>query len=415
MRRLIFDVPRWHVFLHREARGLPNVDANDSPHLKLADELFDRLYAGGIDSISSDHASDWKDWAEKLHSTCENSPAFSRLARECIGDADAAALAVEKLWETLQPQMQQSPEDVQAPSLRRSLSSACESASTLVDSYRDAADGLAGVGVGDASASGRGFRPLSLRLKNDSRLRRIALLAGRMKRIVAAKQKAKVRRGADEFADVELGSSLARLLPSELLRLTHPRLRLHLLASLLEHRAMQYRLEGNEALGRGPLVVCLDKSGSMEGDRDVWATALAVALLELAQLQRRSFALLSFDANVRREVRVAVGEQLPMDALCGSCDGGTSIAHVVERGLDVISDESAGSLRRADIVLITDGASDADSAEGLRLRASSLGVTVLGLGIGVESSALSPWCDEVHAVSRLDTVEDAVSVSAFNI
>ena len=47
MLRIVHDVPRWHVYLHREARDLPPVQKDDTPARKLEDELFDKLYSGG--------------------------------------------------------------------------------------------------------------------------------------------------------------------------------------------------------------------------------------------------------------------------------------------------------------------------------------------------------------------------------
>ena len=46
MLRLVNDVPRWHCYLHRDARELPPVDKDDTPVRKLEDELFDVLYSG---------------------------------------------------------------------------------------------------------------------------------------------------------------------------------------------------------------------------------------------------------------------------------------------------------------------------------------------------------------------------------
>lgn len=419
MKRLIFDVPRWHVFLHREARGLPPVEDNDSPHLKLEDELFDRLYAGGSEVVASDDKTDWKDWAEKLHSMCGDFPAFQRLTQECLGDADASALAVEKLLESLKPHMKQSPDTVQPPTLRRAVTGACDKASAAIEAHREASDGLTGVGFGTGThaggrKSGSQAQRLSFRLKNDERLRRIALLAGKLKRIALAKQKAKVRHGADEVTDVELGSNVSRLLPSEMMKLAHQKLRLPLLASLTEGKAMQYRLEGKDSLGRGPLVVCLDKSGSMDGERDIWATAVALALLEVAQRQKRAFAMLAFDGVVKHEAVVTAGGQLPEDALFVACTGGTNITGVIHRALEVI-EEGHGAMKKADVVLVTDGGSDFSAAPALRQRAAELGVTVLGLGIGVEAESLKHWCDEAHSVSRLDTADAAVAESVFTL
>jgi uncharacterized protein with von Willebrand factor type A (vWA) domain len=420
MLRLVHDVPRWHVFLHREARELPPVQKDDSATRKLEDELFDKLYSGGSEkAVANDNTEELTVWAEKLHALCAELPAFSRLTNECLGDADAAGAAVETLMKALEPHLRQKPDDVQAPALRRSVIGACEKSSQVIEQQRESMEGLSSVGFGTGSSnggrsSGSQARRLAQRLKRDDRLARIALLAGKFKRIAAAKQKAKVRHGADEVSDVEFGANLSRLLPSELGKLTHPLLRRAFLASLVEGRVMQYRLQGTDSLGRGPLVVCLDKSGSVDGPKDIWATAVALALLEVAHRQRRPFALLCFDGAVKHEARVGIGEALPEECLFVHASGGTNITGVLARALSIIQ-ESGGAMKKADVVLITDGESETQDAPVVRQLAEGLGATILGFGIGVDIAALKPWCDEVHAIHRLDTVEEAAAEAAFTI
>jgi uncharacterized protein with von Willebrand factor type A (vWA) domain len=150
----------------------------------------------------------------------------------------------------------------------------------------------------------------------------------------------------------------------------------------------------------------------MDGDPDTWATAVALALLDVAQAERRPFALLGFDEGIKHEVVVRPGEPLPEAALFVSCGGGTDIGNTISRGLDII-EEHSGAMRRADIVLITDGESPAERAPQLRTRAATLGVTVLGFGIGVVPAALTPWCDEAHAVEHLTTLDDKMAEHLF--
>jgi len=153
------------------------------------------------------------------------------------------------------------------------------------------------------------------------------------------------------------------------------------------------------------VVVLLDKSGSMEGEKDIWATAVALALLAVAHRQRRPFALLAFESIVRFEVVVEPGGDLPDEALFVGCGGGTDIGAAVGRGLDIIA-ERPGVMRKADVVLITDGWSDADPAPVLRKRARDLGVTTLGASIAVGIEVLAPWCDQSIAIERLDTLDE---------
>jgi uncharacterized protein with von Willebrand factor type A (vWA) domain len=201
-------------------------------------------------------------------------------------------------------------------------------------------------------------------------------------------------------------------LPLELAMLVHPSTKLLAMRNLIERSCLQYRLEGTETLGKGPLVVCIDKSGSMEGEKDVWATAVALALLDVAQAERRPFALLAFDANVKHESVVMPGEALPEAALFVAADGGTDIDKVVRRGLEII-EQRPGTLRQADVVLITDGGSNAEDAGELRDRAAKLGVTVLGVAIDVEPSRLELWCDQVIAAHDMERLDDRTAEALF--
>ncbi len=410
MRRLIYEVPLWSLYLHRAARGLPRADPSDTIECELEDELFERLYAGEVEPIpEAQRFPPLASWAQRIHDTIAQLPAFERLAQDCRGRANESAMAVEALMNELRPD---DADDV----LRRSIRAGCGKAVEAVEQLRDALDGLEHVGFGTSPlgtpGTGELARSLTARLRDDARLRRIALLAGRFRRIAGGKRRSKVRHGADEIVDIEQGADQSRLLPLELARLVHPRTRLLTLRSLVESACLQYRLEGTETLGKGPLVVAIDKSGSMEGEKDVWATAVALALLDVAQHEKRPFALLCFDGAVKHESIVVPGAALPEAALFIAADGGTNIDNVVRRGLEIV-EQRPGALREADIVLITDGGSDPADALELRERAAKLGVTVLGVAIDVEPSRLDPWCDEVIAAHDMSRVDDKAADALF--
>jgi hypothetical protein len=413
--RIIYDVPKWSLYLHRAARGLPRADAADVPNAKLEDELFEQLFAGELELLPDagrdrTHA----DWAQGVHDAMGQLPAFERLAQECRGRPDESAMAVEALIDALRP-------DGADDELRRSARTACGKASAAVEQLRDAMEGLEhvafGAGVGSTNTGmpmdGAQVRSLAARLRDSARLRQIALLAGRFKRIAGAKRRSRVQHGADEIVGVVQGDDLARLLPTELMMLAGKSTRLLAMRCLLERTCLQYSLVGSETLGKGPLVVAIDKSGSMEGDKDVWATAVALALLDVAQVEKRPFALLAFDASVKQESMVMPGESLPEEALFVPADGGTDISRVVARGLDII-ERHPGGLRRADIVLITDGGSNADNATELRDRAAKLGVTILGVAIDVQPDALQPWCDVVVAAQDMSRLDNAAAAALFD-
>jgi uncharacterized protein with von Willebrand factor type A (vWA) domain len=421
MKRILFDVPKWHVYQHRSARGLPLAETSDSARLKFEDELFERLYSGEPETLpENDRSPELREWAEKVHATCDALPEFGRLANYCRGDADAAGLGVEELMDKLGPQMSEPADQIAAAALRRALNAGCAKASSAIDQQREAMDALGGISWGTktgkpgASTQQGLSRAVASRLRNDKRLARIAELAGRFKRIARAKQRSKVKHGQDEISDVELGADLSRLLPTELSRLSRPAQRKLFLRDFLERNCMQYRLSGAEPLGKGPLIVLLDKSGSMDGDKDTWSTAVSLALLEIAQRQRRIFALVAFESVVREEQVVRPGDDLPERALFTGCGGGTEIATALRRGLELVV-ENPSQLKKADVVLVTDGFAEAAAAPALREQAREMGVTVLGVGIGVGSEALAPWCDQYVSVERLDTIDEKTAEQVFTI
>ncbi len=112
------------------------------------------------------------------------------------------------------------------------------------------------------------------------------------------------------------------------------------------------------------------------------------------------------------EAVVNPGEPLPQEGLFTACAGGTEIGVAMTRGLELIRD-NPGPLKKADIVLITDGGSDAGSAPKLREEAKSLDVTTIGLGIGVEREWLEPWCDDIQVIQDLTGIDSSSAERLF--
>jgi len=202
-------------------------------------------------------------------------------------------------------------------------------------------------------------RDAHARLLGSHRLRCIAELAGRLERIATQKARSKVKPGVGEVHGIGLGGlpDLARLLPSELAALRRRALRLHLLARLLQQKALTYAMTGREPQSRGPIVVLLDESGSMrEAGKDIWSKAVCLALLSTATRQRRAWHLVAFNGAIVREVTIPAGRATAADvqqALDHGCAGGTDFDGPVLRAIDLI--KTAPTMKQADVVVITDG------------------------------------------------------------
>jgi len=196
---------------------------------------------------------------------------------------------------------------------------------------------------------------LAQELSSNAKLVRIALIAGRMKQLAAKKQRTKTNNVPQEPYTVEMGSNLNRVLPSELINLAIPELRPLFCKSYSENSLLQYKLRGFDTTVRGPIVICLDSSGSMEGHKEEWSKGVAIALLHLANSQKRDCRILHFDKEVRRIDDFPKGQIDTLklkNSMLSFYRGGTSWQKPLDSAMEVIE---SSEYSRADIILITDG------------------------------------------------------------
>ena len=220
---------------------------------------------------------------------------------------------------------------------------------------------------------------------------------------------------------VERSGEIARMLPSEAILFMRPALRLLWHSRRAERSLATYRVRGThqERLvdddtgteardaerhkrkrDRGPIIVCLDTSGSMKGAPETVAKAITLEALRIAGAERRECFLyafggpaqvVEFDLSLERG-----GVQALLEFLGCSFHGGTDVAEPIARALRRVE---AAKWSRADVIVISDGefplpggtmASIATARDSLQLR-------VHGLLVGaVRSSAMSALCDPIH-------------------
>ena len=138
---------------------------------------------------------------------------------------------------------------------------------------------------------------LGRRLARNKKLGELARMVGRFKQDARALKRKTLERGVAEAYDIELGSELGRLIPAELLAMHHPVLKRDFHRRVLEGTVLQYRLRDDEQKGKGPMVVCIDVSSSMQGDKEMWSKAVALTLMDIARRQRRLFRAVMFSSG----------------------------------------------------------------------------------------------------------------------
>src|SRR5205814_10045337 len=193
-------------------------------------------------------------------------------------------------------------------------------------------------------------------------------------------------RAREEVFDVRFGSDLERLLPPELLALHHPLLRRDFARRLVEGRLLSYSLRGAEERGRGPMIVCLDGSSSMAGDKEIWSKAVALTLLEIARRQRRLFRSICFSSEDMplQVLDLNVGSRYEsetlkvMDLAEYFPGGGTDFQKPLDAALECLK---RSKYKKGDIVFITDGECQVTSewAEKFRKEKEKLGFSLYSI------------------------------------
>jgi len=250
-------------------------------------------------------------------------------------------------------------------------------------------------------------------------LKRISELVGRFRNVLNSVDATKWTHGNDEIVDITVGNDLGRLLPSEYLKLKiNPTL---FYKDFLEKNLLQYQLKGVEPQGKGPIIVCLDVSGSMYGEREEWAKAVTLALAQLAQNQNRAFSIVTFEEKVIDEMSWAAGAKISLEekikiAQIVSDGGGTNYTSALKAAFALRQKDR--NFRPADIVFITDGEFQFKNEELVEIQKQKkdLEIRVFGLGICLyNTQCLQSFCDQISLVDakgNIDEVKDTLLATA---
>jgi len=214
---------------------------------------------------------------------------------------------------------------------------------------------------------------------------------------------------------------IARMTGSESLGLTHPVLRRLWRARFAEARLLTYddrartprpqpspSPEGRSALhqnaraGHGPMIVCLDTSGSMQGAPENVAKACVLQALRSAHSGLRPCQLLAFGGPgelLERELaHNAAGLDALLDLMGQSFDGGTDVQTPIERAIERVQQQG---WQDADVLIVSDGEFGLTQATLDRLRQAKAGLALRVHGILIgdrETIGLVEICDTLHWV-----------------
>ncbi len=205
-------------------------------------------------------------------------------------------------------------------------------------------------------------------LEHNEKLKKISRLAGRIVNLSDGMRSKRVLDAPAEIHDVKLGNDITRLVPSELINLAIPELEDSFHQRYLDSTLQQYEIQGEGRAGKGPIVMCIDASGSMSdggyyGYRDhegvsamYWANACFLAVAEMARRENRHLHVCWFDQCVFNDAHVDPSkDNFKTLTKYASTDprGGTNFSAALDFALNVIEKEH--QFGKADIIFVTDG------------------------------------------------------------
>lgn len=252
------------------------------------------------------------------------------------------------------------------------------------------------------------------KIRNSPTLKQFTDLIGRYKEAALVEQKRKSKEISIELESIKTGKDFQDALPSEKMALCNEITKKDFERKMTENQLLTYDKESHYQKHKGPIIICIDESGSMQGDKETWAKALAVGILEIAQNQKREFACIPYDSRVRKVIEIKKDEINPQKILEiaeEKASGGTDFESPLREASKLI-DKS--NFKQADIVFITDGdcgVSDRFIRDFKKLKEDkdfkALGVLV---DYGHSSNAtLNDICDSVTTISKIADAKNANS------
>lgn len=322
-------------------------------------------------------ATTWRlwDWDGSLKNDPPVEPNWEEINEQYMRhplNAESVANMREELAETREYMAEIADEPIPA-SMRKKLQGFAQTLEVITAKYGEVKDFLAqcpGSGFSYEvlkNLDGEDFTALARALQGNAQIKELARKMGRVYISEERKKKARVpEANRSEVHGTHLSDDVTRLLPSELLNLEDETLEYLFYARLLEKQLQTYELKGTTLVQgettetqrqrTGPVVACLDTSGSMQGKPLTQAKALLLAVANLLAQERRSLHVILFGSSGEtREFAMENVVQVPglLGFLRQGFGGGTDFVTPLQRAFEIIAEQPG--YQKADVLMISDG------------------------------------------------------------
>jgi uncharacterized protein with von Willebrand factor type A (vWA) domain len=278
-------------------------------------------------------------------------------------------------------------------------------------------DARSALGIGSEHGATAGMSPadvkkMFMRVKNNKGLRDVLDKAGRYRLAARAKQQNKVKHGFDDMIGVTYSNDISRILPVELAYLAHPVLKIDAIRRFAEGQMASREYRGVENVAKGPIIVIIDESGSMAGDRIANAKGLALAMAWVARHQKRWCGFIGFSGRGQVRSLALPPDKWPADSVMkwleGFLNGGTDLPL---REIPRLYDEMGAPKGKTDLICITDGdtgsiqANEKQAFDAWRKKAQC---KFIGITIASAAQILQSISDEFYRIPSLSPDNMAV-------
>lgn len=369
----------------------------------FAKEIFSRMY-----EEPEKKQKDICNWAEKGHDIASGSKGFNSLSVLVKDDKNFSAMATVEILNQITPELiklfevqkehetnQTEKSKQQLEDLARSIRVGIRNANNkLSPEIKEIMGAMSAFGHGNSRASETDRSDIIKILQYNKKLREVMHKAGRLLNIVdslPAKDET-----SESISTIEMGNNLKKVLPIEYTYLADSLSEDIFYKKYIDRQLLQFA--GVESkLGRGPVVVLVDESGSMNGPPDILAKSIASAIGLIAMKNDRYFHCATFDTriNFKCEIYNKVGTiisgsenkqysgNVVLAKLASQFNGGgTNFDIAMDYAIRKIQ-----SQKNADIIFMTDGhgvISEKNLSE--IIKAKENGLRIFTILIGVEPS-----------------------------
>lgn len=224
-------------------------------------------------------------------------------------------------------------------------------------------------GKGTHGADLQTKRDLAEKLQRNPKLKALAKKLGALRKVWQERKRAKITKSTYEAINGAVFSNdITRAFPVELALAgsNEGKLLFALKYSQKTLLTKDYNAHRKD-IGKGPIIMYVDTSGSMGGEPEVWSKAISFVISEEALKENREVQIYLFDTRIEQGVILKGNRKTNKELLdfvgTWHLGGGTSFNSVISHAVELTKTQD-----RSDILLITDGYSDVRDSNMRALR-----------------------------------------------